>query len=163
MGDVNLYNPHDGLTGRDGGPYLDEVERRNAETIRAAKEGREPDYDNAAATAGTPLVTGPVLAQIANPASNPSQQQADPMAAGVQKLVDDEDHPLTAFTTRPETEEEEAAKEAESKGPLDNPASPLYSSTDPENSDGQKNSQDTGSDSSKSETPDLFSGTGASE
>lgn len=54
---VQLFNPNDGVTGRDGGPYLDQVEAVRAEQIRAAKEGREPDLVNPPATAGIPLNT----------------------------------------------------------------------------------------------------------
>src|SRR5690348_10189923 len=55
--DVGFYNPHDGIKGRDGGPYLDHVERIQAEINRANIEEREPDLDTPPATAGTPLVT----------------------------------------------------------------------------------------------------------
>ena len=56
--EVGFYNPHDGLKGRDGGPYLDHVERQHAEVNRARLEGREPaDLQGVLpATAGTPLV-----------------------------------------------------------------------------------------------------------
>lgn len=54
---VPLYNAAHGKTGRSGGPYLDDVERRQAEEWRAIKEDREPDYKNPPATAGTVLVT----------------------------------------------------------------------------------------------------------
>lgn len=57
MADVPLYNPNDGITGRDGGPYLDQVEAEQAEVRRAKVEGREPDLDNPPATAGIPLTT----------------------------------------------------------------------------------------------------------
>lgn len=50
-----LYNANDGVTGRDGGPYLDEVEVIRAEERRALVEDREPDYDNPPATAGIQL------------------------------------------------------------------------------------------------------------
>lgn len=53
---VELYDAAQGKLPRDGGPYLDEIERRNAEEIRAQKENREPDYDNPPAVAGTRLV-----------------------------------------------------------------------------------------------------------
>lgn len=58
MTDVDFYNAHEGSHGRPkGNVYLDEVERYHAETLRAAAEGREPDYEHASATAGTPLIT----------------------------------------------------------------------------------------------------------
>lgn len=37
-------------------PYLDDLTRENAETARAKAENREPDYENASATQGTPLL-----------------------------------------------------------------------------------------------------------
>src|SRR5688572_23256095 len=54
-----FFNPHQGVKGRDGGPYLDIEEREQAEIRRANREGREPDLDPATmpAVAGTPLVT----------------------------------------------------------------------------------------------------------
>lgn len=56
-----LYNPNDRLTGRDGGPYLDQVQAREAEVIRAAKEDREPDFDKVPADAGIQLSTAAQL------------------------------------------------------------------------------------------------------
>ena len=52
-----LYNPNDGITGRDGGPYLDEVETVEAEKRRAVVEGRKPDLTNPPASAGIQLST----------------------------------------------------------------------------------------------------------
>lgn len=69
-----LFNPNKGVTGRDGGPYLDEVEAREAEKRRAYVEGREPDLKNPPATAGIPLVTGPQLLHALNLNNNPSQE-----------------------------------------------------------------------------------------
>lgn len=97
--ETNLFNPHDNLTGRDGGPYLDLVERERAETLRAKVEDREPDYENAPAVAGTPLVTGPQLAAMANPASNPSQSNHDPAAMAVDAMAKSEDFPVVAVQT----------------------------------------------------------------
>lgn len=128
MAEVDLFNPHDGLTGRDGGPYLDEVERRNAETIRAAKEDREPDYDNAPAVAGTPLVTGATLANIANPASNPSQNVTGLPVLNPSDVAAKDDNLLQVFSTRPQSDDEAAIEEGVS--PKDNPASPVYVSKD---------------------------------
>ncbi len=56
-----LYNPHDGLSKRDGGPYLDQIELEQAEIRRAKAEGREPDLDNLQGTAGVRLVTAEEL------------------------------------------------------------------------------------------------------
>lgn len=58
MGEATpLYNPNDRLTGRDGGPYLDQEEQRVAEERRARIEGRKPDLKNPPATAGIQLST----------------------------------------------------------------------------------------------------------
>lgn len=89
-----LYNPHRGLTGRDGGPYLDEVERRRAEEVRAQVENREPDFDNMPAVAGTPLVVAGQLANAANPSSNPSQTRIDPAARAIDAMAESDDFPV---------------------------------------------------------------------
>lgn len=74
--EVGFYNQHSGLKGRDGGPYLDQVNRQYAEVNRAQQEGREPlplDGSGGAlpAEAGTPLL--PVSQLIDNSiTSNPS-------------------------------------------------------------------------------------------
>lgn len=56
-----LFNPNDGIVGRDGGPYLDLEEARIAEERRARVEGRKPDHDKVTATAGIPLVRASTL------------------------------------------------------------------------------------------------------
>lgn len=56
-----LYNPNDRLTGRDGGPYLDQVQAQQDEILRAKREGRKPDLDNPSANAGIPLSTAAQL------------------------------------------------------------------------------------------------------
>lgn len=53
---VDLYLANHGKQARTGGPYLDDVERHNAETWRAQREDREPDYENPPLTAGSVLV-----------------------------------------------------------------------------------------------------------
>lgn len=70
--EVAFFNIHDGIRGRDGGPYLDQIERQRAEIARAKVEGREPaDLDGPLpGTAGSPLVVAEVL--FDNVASNPS-------------------------------------------------------------------------------------------
>ena len=132
MGETkNLYNPHDGLTGRDGGPYLDDQERRLAEVVRAAKEDREPDFEKAPATAGTPLVTAAELVAAANPASNPSQMGSDPYALAVDSLAADESFPVNAFAERVKTDDEVAAEKAAGENSLlTNPANPTVISRD---------------------------------
>lgn len=54
---VDLYDAAEGKQARSGGPYLDQIEREQAERRRAKLEGREPDLDNPPAVAGTVLVT----------------------------------------------------------------------------------------------------------
>lgn len=131
-GDVNLFNPHDGLTGRDGGPYLDQEERRLAEIVRSGKEDREPDFENAPATAGTPLVTAAELVGMANPASIPSQTATNSaLTNAVETLAKNEDFPVSAFTSRDKTDDEkEAERLAQSNDPHDNPANPSVVSRD---------------------------------
>lgn len=53
---IDLYDANKGLLKRSGGPYLDELERKEAEKRRADVEGREPDLDNPPASVGTLLV-----------------------------------------------------------------------------------------------------------
>jgi hypothetical protein len=55
--EVGLYNAQEGLVTRSGGPYLDDLERENAEVKRARIEGREPDLVNPGPHVGTLLVT----------------------------------------------------------------------------------------------------------
>lgn len=73
MGTQPLYNPNDSITGRDGGPYLDQEEAKYAEIRRAAVEGREPDLENPGATAGIPLVNASQLLATATINNIPSQ------------------------------------------------------------------------------------------
>lgn len=139
----NLFNPHDGLTGRDGGPYLDNEERRLAEIRRAAVEGREPEFEKAPATAGTPLVTAGQLVAMANPTSNPSQTEFDPGATAVDKLAKDESFPVEAFSSRPVTDMEKEQEEREEKSDdhLANPANPTIVSTDPDSASDEEASE----------------------
>lgn len=54
-----FFNINDGLTGRPPGVYLDMIERREGEILRARMEGREPDLSDEGklpATVGTPMV-----------------------------------------------------------------------------------------------------------
>ena len=60
--DVKFYNVHEGASGRMPGVYLDHVERKEAELIRAKRENRKPDLETPAATPGSPLVTADALA-----------------------------------------------------------------------------------------------------
>ena len=71
--DRGFYNVHDGLKGRDGGPYLDHVIRQQSELNRALVEGREPADLNGPlpADAGTPLVVAALVVDNSL-TSNPS-------------------------------------------------------------------------------------------
>lgn len=144
---VKLYNPHNGVTGRDGGPYLDEEERRLAEVRRAAIEGRKPDEKNPPATAGTPLVTGGELVAMANPASIPSQQQvsanADPLVGGLDALVKDKGNNLAVFSEREDVASVDTDQAKRDAHPATNPASPVYVSKDPDYMD-QSSKEDYG-------------------
>jgi hypothetical protein len=77
--ETNLYNLHEGTTGRLPGTYLDEVERQGSELERAAREGREPDLENPPANAGTPLVTADQLPQPGTVAGGVTDDK-DPVA-----------------------------------------------------------------------------------
>lgn len=162
-GTVNLYNPHDGLTGRDGGPYLDQEERRLAEIRRAAVEGREPDLDNPPATAGTPLVTAGQLVQMANPTSIPSQTAVNPEEQGLEKLAKDESFLVTPFSQRERTDAEAAALRAEQENPVtSNPAHPANVSHDAKDEDNVSDGH-TASDSGHTPTLDFGEGPAVSE
>lgn len=62
-GDINLYNVNDGITGRDGGPYLDHVEAEQAEIVRARREGRQPNLKDPGPYVGQQLVSEAQLLQ----------------------------------------------------------------------------------------------------
>ena len=80
MAGTPIYNPNDGLVGRDGGPYLDEEQARNDEIRRARVEGREPDFDKPSANAGIQLSTaGQMLATLTTQGA-PSREQARTLA-----------------------------------------------------------------------------------
>lgn len=93
-----LYNANDGLTGRDGGPYLDQEEDRLAEERRARVENRKPDLENPPASSGTVLVTAGQL--LANQGVNNIPSKDGSVALGeeaaVKGLADDKDNPLKA-------------------------------------------------------------------
>lgn len=100
MGDRALYNPNDGLTGRDGGPYLDLEEAKRAEIRRAAVEGREPDLDNPGPSAGIQLVTATALLNTVG-VNQPSKAdaKADADEAVVKGFADDENNPMSVIET----------------------------------------------------------------
>lgn len=109
-----LYNPNDRLTGRDGGPYLDQEQAKAAEVIRAQREGREPDLENPGAYAGIPLSTADQLLKAVD-VNVPSQihtthEEADRMfrsAADSDNLMQQADEIPDITVTDPEPEPEE--------------------------------------------------------
>lgn len=104
MTGVPLYNKNDGITGRDGGPYLDNLEAEAAEKRRALVEGREPDLDNPPATAGIVLVTGSELASTVGVNSIPSQESRARINFGdvFKRIADDDETLLTVKGEIPE-------------------------------------------------------------
>ena len=91
----SLYNPNDGITGRDGGPYLDEVQAHEAEKARAIVEGRKPDLENPPATAGIQLrsaaqiLTGLNTVNSVPSKQNISDEQAERFFARADDDIDD--------------------------------------------------------------------------
>jgi hypothetical protein len=80
MAETPLYNPNDGLVGRDGGPYLDEVQAEQDEIRRAKAENRKPDLKSPGPNAGIQLSTaGQMLATITTQGP-PSREAARSLA-----------------------------------------------------------------------------------
>ena len=76
MGTIPLFNPNDGLTGRNGGPYLDEVQAQQDEVRRAKVEGREPDLEKPGANAGIQLSTAAQMLASLSVTNAPSMENA---------------------------------------------------------------------------------------
>lgn len=113
-----LFNPNDGVTGRDGGPYLDEVEAVEAEKRRAEKEGRKPDLVNPPASAGIQLSTAAQMLHAVD-VNRPSQTYSThPEAERQFKAAAESDNLLKQWGEIP-TEDiekaEKAVKSAEAK------------------------------------------------
>lgn len=101
-----LYNPHDGLGKRDGGPYLDQIELEQAEIRRAKVEGREPDFENLQGTAGVRLVTAEELVKYPKKPEN----WIPDAAAMVDALADNPDvgpSPVGELPVEPAAEDED--------------------------------------------------------
>lgn len=96
---VDLYNPNDGLTGRDGGPYLDLEEARVAEERRARREGREPDYSQVNAYAGLPLVTAGQLVRDHSTLNIPSRDGTPVLEEASAKFASSDNVASTPVTT----------------------------------------------------------------
>jgi cation transport regulator ChaB len=99
-----LYNANDGVTGRDGGPYLDVVEAEEAEKRRAVVEDREPDFDNLPATAGIQLNSAAQMLYTEHINNAPSRQNTavDDADRRFDALHDDDNTPLRAWTEVPD-------------------------------------------------------------
>lgn len=67
LGHQDLYNVNDGIHGRSGGPYLDEVEALAFERLQAAREGSEPNFDKPRPGPGIVLVSEQRLVSGYNP------------------------------------------------------------------------------------------------
>lgn len=63
----DLYNVNDGIHGRDGGPYLDQVEMASEERKQALREGKKPNYANPRGYPGVQLKTAAQLVDGYNP------------------------------------------------------------------------------------------------
>ena len=104
-----LFNVNDGPNGRDGGPYLDQVQQRDAEIARAAAEGREPDFENMVSSPGVQLVTAEQLVKMHH--MQPSEQDKPLLdATAVLANVDNPDvgaNPVGMTVEEEETEVEE--------------------------------------------------------
>lgn len=94
-----LFNANDGFTGRDGGPYLDLEQAREAEKQRALVEGREPDYENPPANAGILLQTGDKQAATIGVNNLPSQEGRGVVNNGLlfKDAVDNDDSLLQSW------------------------------------------------------------------
>lgn len=102
---VKLYNANDGLSGRDGGPYLDLEEARQAEKRRAFVEDREPDYDTMSLGAGVRLVNANQLIQVEGVTNTPSQSE-NPATESINKAVDNLETVKSVAEQPPEAVEE---------------------------------------------------------
>lgn len=94
---VQLFNPNDGITGRDGGPYLDVEQAKRDEDVRAAKEDREPDYENMSANAGIPLQTAREQLASVNVNNLPSMDGAPVANTLMGSAVDNDELPIQAW------------------------------------------------------------------
>lgn len=112
---VPLFNPNDGITGRDGGPYLDEEQAREAEIRRARIEGREPDLDNPGLYAGIPANTAARQFHTVGVNNNPSQEGVNLVNTGAlfDGAVESDTNVLKPFTTVEVLTEDEAKAQAQ--------------------------------------------------
>lgn len=112
---VDLFNPNDGLVGRDGGPYLDQVEAEEAEKRRARIEGREPDLKNPGPTAGIPLVTAARLVETHTRLNVPSRDNTEVYDDAAAKIASSKNVAAEPVVTLDKAEIEKAGKAAEAQ------------------------------------------------
>jgi hypothetical protein len=102
---MRLYNANDGLTGRDGGPYLDLEEAKAAEIRRAVVEDREPDFEKyAGSSAGIKLVRADQLLLVEGVTNIPSQENKSGLniEEAVAAIADNDENPLKVVFEVPE-------------------------------------------------------------
>lgn len=92
---IDLYDANKGLLKRTGGPYLDELERVEAEKRRALVEDREPDLEHPPASVGTLLVPKQYLRET----------DTDHSAAALGGYVELEHEPEGVLTVQVDTDE----------------------------------------------------------
>ena len=111
----NLYNAAEGLTGRDGGPYLDRELALAAEIRRAQIEGREPDLNNPPVGNESRLVTAAQLIAGDGVLANPSQFDRVFVDAevAVQALCDNPESPVKISAAAVSTDAVEEVVEEE--------------------------------------------------
>jgi hypothetical protein len=115
--DTAFWNAQDGVRGRDGGPYADEVDAQQREIARARAEGREPDLDNPPPFVGNQLRTSRTVED--NVYSNPSMVNAPGPVEQVEgaSVVDEAFYrvdpgvlPVDTRTVLPDSERKESEK-----------------------------------------------------
>lgn len=121
-----LYNANDGLTGRDGGPYIDQVEARHAEDQRALVEGRDPDYDTMPLGPGVVYVTAAQLLASESVNNLPSQfdKANEAKEKAITALVEDSDVALVVAFDAPDVPDDDGLNADERQAATDKALAP---------------------------------------
>lgn len=137
---VKLFNPNEGLHGRQGGPFLDDVQRKQAEETRAIREGREPDYENMQPYVGDQLRTEEQLLQEAIHSATPPELIGFE-GISAKPLLEIADEDMASDPANPAVKEQESDEEKnedeepvnEDEVPQDNPddENPVPSTPEP--------------------------------
>lgn len=101
---IPLFNANDGIHGRDGGPYLDQVEAKHFEEFQAARDGGEPDYDNPRGYPGIQLNTAHQQQDSYNPTTLAGDDVKDRHEFDVEPIA----YATLPLEPAPETEEEKS-------------------------------------------------------